>query len=85
MLGVFLVFLTRLVAKTVMVKFLNSILNVHLSHLKDSDPVLRRKASFMELATKFVTCFAMGFNIVFSIPALFRYLGIERPTFYTEI
>lgn len=83
--GFGLVFLTRMIFKTLSKTFLCNLLQVSLDQLKAEDTNLRRKATFVELTIKFVTCFAMGFNIVFSIPALFRYLGIERPTFYTEI
>ncbi|XP_063241950.1 sphingosine-1-phosphate phosphatase 1-like [Bacillus rossius redtenbacheri] len=37
------------------------------------------------LAYSFATCYLMGFNTVYLLPSVFRLLGIERPTFYTEI
>ena len=40
---------------------------------------------FVELSYKFVTYMSMGFNIVFLAPAVFRLVGIERPTFHTEV
>lgn len=56
---------------------------VDVRHVVDADK--RKRLIFIELASKFATYFAIGFNIIYFIPLLFRYLGIERPTFYTEI
>jgi sphingosine-1-phosphate phosphatase 1 len=39
----------------------------------------------IELPYKFCTYFAIAFNAVFLAPQVFRFLGIERPTYFTEI
>nr|UCK81541.1 sphingosine-1-phosphate phosphatase 1 [Arenicola marina] len=39
----------------------------------------------IELPCKFITYAAIAFNTVYLAPQVFRYLGIERETFFTEI
>ena len=39
----------------------------------------------VELPYKFCTYFMVGFNAIYLAPQVFRYLGIERPTYFTEI
>ncbi|XP_045126756.1 sphingosine-1-phosphate phosphatase 2-like [Portunus trituberculatus] len=39
----------------------------------------------VELFYKFITYIAIGFTVVYTGPATFRLVGIERPTFYTEV
>jgi hypothetical protein len=39
----------------------------------------------METFFQYLTYTAIGFNITFLAPAVFRVLGCERPSFYTEI
>jgi len=44
-----------------------------------------RKEVFVELTYKFITYSSVSFNVVFLSPVVFRLIGIERPTFHTEI
>ncbi|XP_022190447.2 sphingosine-1-phosphate phosphatase 2 [Nilaparvata lugens] len=39
----------------------------------------------LDIYYKYLTYGLIGFNIVFLLPAAFRVLSIERPTFYTEL
>lgn len=39
----------------------------------------------VDLVYKYVTCFMIGVNTVYFLPNVFTMIGIERPTFYTEI
>ena len=40
---------------------------------------------FVELCTKFLVYFAVGFNCLFVVPIVFRVIGCERATFHTEV
>nr|XP_053630234.1 sphingosine-1-phosphate phosphatase 2-like isoform X1 [Cherax quadricarinatus]XP_053630235.1 sphingosine-1-phosphate phosphatase 2-like isoform X1 [Cherax quadricarinatus] len=44
-----------------------------------------RHRLIVELFYKFITYIAIGFTVVYTGPMAFRLIGIERPTFYTEI
>ncbi|XP_076053788.1 sphingosine-1-phosphate phosphatase 2-like [Oratosquilla oratoria] len=39
----------------------------------------------VELTYKFITYIAIGFTVSYTAPLTFRLIGIERPTFYTEL
>ncbi|KAK9886069.1 hypothetical protein WA026_014853 [Henosepilachna vigintioctopunctata] len=38
-----------------------------------------------ELASKYIICSLIGLSITYNLPQLFKFLRIERPTFFTEI
>ncbi|XP_042878618.1 sphingosine-1-phosphate phosphatase 2-like [Penaeus japonicus] len=44
-----------------------------------------RHRLIVELFYKFITYIAIGFTIAYTGPLAFRLIGIERPTFYTEV
>lgn len=44
-----------------------------------------RRRLVVELFYKFITYIAIGFTVVYTSPMAFRLIGIERPTFYTEV
>lgn len=44
-----------------------------------------RHRLIVELFYKFITYIATGFTVVYTGPMAFRLIGIERPTFYTEV
>lgn len=52
--------------------------------LDPRDPLTKQKLA-VELPNKFVPYAAVAFNTVFIAPMVFRCLGIERVTFFTEI
>lgn len=39
----------------------------------------------VDLVHKYITCFMIGVNTVYLLPNVFTAIGIERPTFYTEV
>ncbi|KAG5675158.1 hypothetical protein PVAND_005084 [Polypedilum vanderplanki] len=44
-----------------------------------------RRKNFIDLSTKFLTYFLLGFNTLFVTPLIFKYFNIQRNSFYTEI
>ncbi|XP_059485082.1 sphingosine-1-phosphate phosphatase 1-like [Neocloeon triangulifer] len=52
--------------------------------MKNRD-VANKRQTIVELSYKFITYFAIGINTVWLQPNTFRLIGIERPSFYTEI
>lgn len=44
-----------------------------------------KREVIVELTYKFITYATVGFNVVYLAPVVFRYIGIERPTFHTEV
>ncbi|CAH1105179.1 unnamed protein product [Psylliodes chrysocephalus] len=66
--------------------FLCALLREDVDSLKKSENTLQNKhKTFVELSCKYVFCGMIGFNTMYVIPQLFRFLRIERPTFFTEI
>jgi len=47
--------------------------------------IKNKKKLTVDLVCKLLTYTAIGFNVCFLAPALFRALGCERPAFYTEL
>lgn len=84
--GFVLVFLTRLAGKVIAYNVLCKIIRENVDTIKKSANSLQNKhKTFVELGSKYFSCAAIGFNTLFVLPYLFRFLQIERPTFYTEI
>ena len=54
-----------------------------LKNMKNSVDNVRK--NLIELTTKFSTYSVLGFNTLFVVPLIFKYFGIERRSFYTEI
>lgn len=84
LIGFMLVVLTRSVAKTVSYHCFCALLRENGDNLKKSDNSLKQK-TIVDLGCKYLTYGAIGFNFLYTIPQLFRFLRIERPTFFTEI
>ena len=54
--------------------------------LKDQPNRIENKTKIrVNLAYKLITYTAMGFNMVVAAPIVFRVIGCERSTFYTEM
>lgn len=84
--GFALVLLTRQIAKKGSYNFLCAILRQDVDNMKKCENNVQNKhKTFVELGCKYITCALIGFNILYSISHLFRFLHIERPSFYTEI
>lgn len=85
-LGFALIFLTRFVGKFISYNFLCTLLRENAENIKKSENTLQNKhKTFIELGCKYFTCALIGFNALYIVPQIFRMIGLERPTFYTEI
>lgn len=84
--GFIFVLLTRQIFKNGTYHFLCTLLKEDAQNLKRSENTLQNKhKTFVELSCKYVYCAMIGFNTLYLLPLLFKFLRIERPTFYTEI
>lgn len=54
-----------------------------LKSMKNSVDNVRK--NFVDLTTKFATYSVLGFNVLFVVPLIFKYLNIQRDSFYSEI
>lgn len=80
------VILTRQIFKSVTYQFLCTLLREDVQNLKKSENTLQNKhKTFVELSCKYVYCAMIGFNTLYLMPLLFKFLRIGRPTFFTEI
>ncbi|XP_033225542.1 sphingosine-1-phosphate phosphatase 1-like isoform X2 [Belonocnema kinseyi] len=85
-LGFSCVIATRAICKTFSYATMCAILRVNSKELKNSENSLQNKNKVLvDLVYKYITCFMIGFNTVYLLPNVFTMIGIERPTFYTEI
>ncbi|KAH1009880.1 sphingosine-1-phosphate phosphatase 1 isoform X2 [Dendroctonus ponderosae] len=85
-LGFSCVFLTRQVFTSLSYSFICMLLKQDEIKLKQSENTLQNKhKTIVELGCKYITCGVIGFNILYTLPQVFRFLKIERPTFFTEI
>ncbi|XP_012252458.2 sphingosine-1-phosphate phosphatase 2-like isoform X2 [Athalia rosae] len=65
---------------------MSAILKVNSKELMRSQNCLEnRNKVLVELVYKYITCFMIGLNAVYLLPNVFSMIGIERPTFYTEL
>ncbi|XP_060527506.1 sphingosine-1-phosphate phosphatase 1-like [Cylas formicarius] len=86
LIGFFFVFLTRLVFKSLSYSFICTLLRQNEETLKKSENTLQNKhKTAVDLGCKFITYGMIGFNILYLLPQMFRFLRIERPTFFTEM
>ncbi|CAH0555478.1 unnamed protein product [Brassicogethes aeneus] len=84
--GFAFVLLTRTVCKTFTYNIICAILREDVDNLKKSENTLQNKhKTIVDLGCKYVACAAIGFNTLYLLPQLFRFMRIERPTFFTEI
>ncbi|XP_015519638.1 sphingosine-1-phosphate phosphatase 1 [Neodiprion lecontei] len=80
-----------IIATKALFKFLSyatmcAILRVNSKELMKSRNCLEnRNKVLVDLVYKYITCFMIGFNAVYLLPNVFSMIGIERPTFYTEL
>ncbi|VEN50576.1 unnamed protein product [Callosobruchus maculatus] len=80
------VLLTKELFRHLTYQVLCAVLGVDADDLKKSENTLQNKhKTFVDLSCKYVYCGMIGFNTLYMLPQLFRALGIERPTFFTEI
>lgn len=77
--GVVILFSTRAVMKTLTLNVICWLTK------QDKEDVRAHQKLIVELPLKFFTYMAIAFNSVYLAPQVFRYMGIERPTYFTEI
>lgn len=77
---------TKAICKSFSYATMCAILRVNAKELmKSQDYSGNPNKVFVDLVYKYVCCFMIGVNTVYLLPNVFGMLGIERPTFYTEI
>ena len=77
---------TKAISKSLSYATMCAILRVNSKELMQSENSLANKRKILvDLVYKYIACFAIGFNIVYLLPNIFTIVGIERPTFYTEL
>jgi sphingosine-1-phosphate phosphatase 1 len=57
----------------------------YLAGLDPRDTVAARQHTVVDLSHKYITYTTLAAGMVFAAPMLFRFLGIERETYFTEI
>lgn len=77
---------TKAICKSLCYTVICAILGVNSNELMESENYLENKKKiFTDLVYKYLTCFMIGVNTVYLLPNVFAIIGIERPTFYTEL
>ena len=77
--GVVILFSTRAVMKAIMYNTIRLITGMSSAEMKSQQRLV------VELPYKFCTYTVIAFNSVYLAPQVFKFMGIERPTFFTEI
>lgn len=77
---------TRALCKSASYATICALLRLNSQELRRSqNSIENQQKVIVELSYKFITYILLGFNTVYLLPNVFRLIGIERPTFYTEI
>ncbi|XP_047347428.1 sphingosine-1-phosphate phosphatase 1-like isoform X2 [Vespa velutina] len=77
---------TKAICKSLCYTVICAVLKVNPNELMESENYLENKRKiFTDLVYKYLTCFMIGVNTVYLLPNVFTIIGIERPTFYTEL
>ncbi|XP_012270520.1 sphingosine-1-phosphate phosphatase 1 [Orussus abietinus] len=85
-LGFCCVMATKALCKSLGYATMCAILRVNSKELmKSQDCLENRNKVLVDLVYKYIACFMIGFNTVYLLPNVFTMIGIERPTFYTEM
>ncbi|XP_060821474.1 sphingosine-1-phosphate phosphatase 1-like [Bombus pascuorum] len=85
-LGFSSILVTRAVCKSLCYRIMCAILRINSEDLMKSQNYSEdNNKVLVDLVHKYVTCFMIGVNTVYLLPNVFSIIGIERPTFYTEI
>lgn len=85
-LGFALVFIVRAIAKFISYRILCYVVGSNATAMRTAPHSQENKRKiFVDLGSNYYMTFSMGIAIVFYIPFLFRYLGIEREMFLHEI
>ncbi|XP_014472121.1 PREDICTED: sphingosine-1-phosphate phosphatase 2-like [Dinoponera quadriceps] len=85
-LGFCCVIATKAICKSFSYATMCAILRINSKELmKSQDYSGNPNKVFVDLVYKYACCFMIGVNTVYLLPNVFGMLGIERPTFYTEM
>ncbi|XP_043266798.1 sphingosine-1-phosphate phosphatase 1-like [Venturia canescens] len=77
---------TKAICKSLSYAAISTMFRVNTKELMKSEISLNNtKKVLADLVYKYISCFMIGFNTVYLLPNVFTILGIERPTFYTEM
>lgn len=77
---------TKAICKSFCYTIICAILKINSKELMKSENYLENTSKiFTDLVYKYLTCFMIGINTVYLLPNVFTIIGIERPTFYTEL
>ncbi|XP_006611832.1 sphingosine-1-phosphate phosphatase 1-like [Apis dorsata] len=76
---------TRAACKSFIYGTICAILKINSKDMKSENYSENKNKIFIDLLHKYMTCFMIGVNTVYLLPNVFTMIGIERPTFYTEI
>lgn len=83
--GLITVVATRAMVKSVSHAAMKGIVSTLRSKDKPVEEDARDVKLFIKLGTKLITYAAIGIDVMWFAPAVFRMLNIERPTYHTEI
>lgn len=85
-LGFISVMTTKAISKSLIYATMCAILKVNSKELIKSEHSSENKNKVLvDLVYKYIMPFICGFNIVYLLPNLFTIVGIDRPTYYTEM
>lgn len=85
-LGLCCIMATRAICKSLSYALVCFLIRKDPHELKRSENSLQNRSKLIvELSYKYFTYGMIGFNTVFLLPHVFQLLGINRPTFYTEL
>lgn len=77
---------TKSISKFLTYTVMCAILRVNPKDLMSSENSYANKNKVLvDLFAKYISCFMIGLNTVYLLPNAFAIVGIERPTFYTEM
>ena len=83
--GLITVVATRAIFKSISYAFMKGIVSATRNKEKLVKEDVRDTEIFVKLGSKLITYAAIGIDVMYFAPAVFRLLNIERPTFHTEI
>ncbi|XP_026464204.1 sphingosine-1-phosphate phosphatase 1-like [Ctenocephalides felis] len=85
-LGLCCIMATRAICKSLSYALVCALIRKDPHELRKSENSLQNRSKLIvELSYKYFTYGMIGFNTVFLLPHVFQLLGINRPTFYTEL
>lgn len=83
--GLAIVALTEFLGKLGVFAFFSAVVGEDRRTLKASENSLENtKKNFVDLLSKFITYFILGFNCLVVVPKIFELLHIDRPRFFSE-